>query len=103
MGKMEKFIFGDAGVINLVSGMLFIFVAIGLIAFAYGGMMGKPSGDQIIINMTLEKYASTMLLIWLVILLFGIIGGFEIGRYVQTEFTKRRIAKTPSPPPPPEA
>jgi len=90
MGWKEKYIYGKAGVINLIFGLICIFIALGLIIFAYGGMMGKPSGDQVIFDMTLERFSSTMLTIWLAILLFGAIGGFEIGRYIQTELTKRK-------------
>ena len=51
-------------------------MALGTIIFAYGGMLGKPSGDQIVFDMTPEKFSFSMLTIWLGILLFGIIGGF---------------------------
>ena len=100
MGRLEKYFFGEAGVKNLIQGMILIFIALGLILFAYGGVLGKPAGEEIVIAMTPEQYASTMLLIWLAILFFGVWGGFEIGRYVQTEFTKKRLAKQVPPPPP---
>ena len=89
--------FGEAGVRNLVFGMILVFIAVGLILFGYGGLSGKPSGDQIVFDMTLEQFTSTMLAIWFAILFFGVLGGFEIGRYVQTEFTKRRTSSTSKP------
>ena len=45
-----------------------------------------------VLDMTVEDFSSTLLLIWLGILLFGVIGGYEVGRYIQTEFSKRRNA-----------
>ena len=90
MGWKEKYIYGEAGISDLVLGLISIFMALGTIIFAYGGMLGKQSGDQIVFDMTLEKFSSTILTIWLGILFFGIIGGFEIGKYIQTEFNKRK-------------
>jgi len=90
MGWKEKYVYAEAGISDLVLGLISIFMALGFIIFAYGGMIGKPSGDQIVFDMTPEKFSSSMLTIWLGILCFGIIGGFEIGRYIQTEFTKRK-------------
>jgi hypothetical protein len=87
-------LFGDAGARNLVLGMISVFIAIGIILIGYGGLVAKPSGDQIVFDMTLEQFTSTTLTIWFGILLFGVWSGFEIGRYVQTESTRRRISST---------
>ena len=88
--------FFKSDVLDLVTGIITISIAFGCIIFAYVGILGNLYGDQIIIiiNMTPEKFASTMLIIWLAILFFGTLGGFSIGKYVQKTLIKRKLRKS---------
>ena len=90
MGWKEKYIYGEAGVSHLVLGLILIFVALALIILLYGVTSSSPSGDIIILDMSPEEYSSGLVGLGLAILFFGVWGGFEIGRYVQSEFSKRR-------------
>ena len=90
MGFQEKYIYSEAGIWNLLFGLICFFIAVGLVIFGYGELSGIAAGEQVIFNMTAEIFSSTILTIFLGILLFGILGGYEIGRYIQTIFTKRR-------------
>lgn len=87
MGRKEKHIYGEAGVPHLVFGIFCVVVAVILIVFGYAYLIGlEASGEgEIILKDILGVTA------WNIgTLLFGVVGGFEIGRYVQTEFAKRR-------------
>ena len=92
MGMVEKYAFGEARVRNLVFGIILVFGAIALVLFVYGALLGKFSGvdgAEVVITDP-EGFVSGLVAILLLILFLGVGGGFEIGRYVQTEFTKRR-------------
>lgn len=80
--------FGEGKVRNLITGIIVLFVAIALILWTYGFLSGMATSEGDIV-MTREGIRNVPI-IMLVILFFGLWGGFEIGRYVQTEFTKRR-------------
>ena len=106
MGKLEKYVFGEAGVWNLLFGVILVFTAIGSILFIYGMVLGKLSGleEAEVVVVTDPEGFLFLLKVVLAILFLGVWGGFEVGRYVQTEFTKRKSRKqteTPPPPPPP--
>ena len=90
MGFQEKYFYSEAGIWNLLFGLICFFIAVGLVIFGYSELGGIAAGEQVFFNMTAENFSSTLLAIFLGILLFGIIGGYEIGRYVQTIFNKRR-------------
>lgn len=99
--EAKQKLYSEAGVSNLVAGIICIFVALLGMAFVYGiyfGNIVSLGGAQAVLADP-QRFISLMALFSLAILFLGILGGFEIGRYVQTEFTKRRIAKTPPPPP----
>ena len=95
MGWKEKYFYSEAGIFNLLFGLTCIFIAFGLIIFAYGWILGQPIGDLSINDLTNEEFVSTMVLIWIGILFFGVIGGYELGRYIQTEFNKRKFSTNP--------
>lgn len=88
MGKLDKYVFGEAGVSNLLLGVILIVVALGLILYGYGYLSGMASGEGNIV-LTTEGISGLPLAMFLLLVL-GIVGGYEIGRYVQTQFTKRR-------------
>jgi len=89
VGKMEKYLFGEAGTLNLVGGIIRIFIAVVIILSAYGLILERAPGDQIFIRATIER-TFLMLVASLAVLFLGTWGGYEIGRYIQTQFNKRR-------------
>ena len=89
MGKIEKYLFGEAGILNLVGGIIRIFIAVVIILSAYSLILERGPGDQIFIRATIERTLS-MLVASLAVLFLGIWGGYEIGRYIQTQFNKRQ-------------
>lgn len=89
MGKLEKYVFGEAGVNNLILGIFIMAMAVSVILFMYGYLSGMASHENGQIVLATEGI-SGLPLIMLLVLVFGIISGYEIGRYVQTQFTKRR-------------
>ena len=97
MGWREKYVYSEANIWNVVFGLISISISFGLIIFAYGEIIAQLAGEQLAFNITTENFASTMLTIWLGIFLFGVIGGYEVGRYIQTEFVKRKrkVSKNP--------
>ena len=94
----QKLYWSEAGVRHLVSGIIGIFSIVILIIFAYGYISGMASTGDIGIK---REGINALFVIMFLVLLIGVASGFEIGRYVQTEFTKRRRQRQPQPPPPP--
>ena len=47
---MEKYLFGEAGILNLVGGIVRIFIAVIIILSAYGLILERAPGDQIFIR-----------------------------------------------------
>jgi len=92
---MQKLYRSEAGVRNLISGMVAIFVAIAIIIWMYSYISGMAStGDTVLKpRPTSDLFA----VVTLCVLLISVFGGFEIGMYVQSEFHRRR--KPPPPPP----
>ena len=85
---MQKYIFGKASLKNLVLGMLLLLSTVGLILFVYGYLSGMASsGGDIILK---RDGVSGLFAALLGILFLGVWGGYEIGRYVEMEFSKRR-------------
>jgi len=74
-------VFGEAGVKNLVWGIILVFIAIILVVFAYSSFYGKfyPFTEPIYIEDP-EPTLRFILYFGLGILFFGLLGGFEIGR-----------------------
>jgi hypothetical protein len=72
---------------ELILGLIYVFIAVGVIIFAYGYISGMVSeGEGIIVKR--EGIAVLFICISLILLL-GLLGGIEIGRYVQTQLAKR--------------
>jgi len=90
METKEKNIMGEAGVIQLLTGIVAITLCFGVIIYGYGFLSGIEIDNQIVHNMDHESYLVSLLGLMLFPFLLGVFGGIEIGRYVQTEFTKRR-------------
>ena len=90
METKGKNILGEAGVIQLISGVVAIAICIGVIINGYGFLSGMESDNQVVLDMSHESYSVSLLGLMLFPFLLGIYGGIEIGRYIQTEFTKRR-------------
>ena len=89
MGWQEKYVYGEAGVRHLVFGIVSIIIAVGLILVVYGYVSGAARIGDIIFEAS-EALASWFLIYGFFALGLGLLGGFEVGRYVQTEFTKRQ-------------
>lgn len=87
MGWKEKHIYGEAGVGNLVLGILLVIIALLIIVYMYAYVSGLEASGE---GMLVLRDISGLTMLNLGTLFFGVVGGFEIGRYVQTEFTKRR-------------
>lgn len=72
---------------DLVLGMISIFIAIGIIIWQYSyisGLASIPEGHIVVTRP--EGF-----LVWTsLILFFGLMGGFEIGRYVQAQVVIRK-------------
>lgn len=79
---------------NLILGIVCVFLAVIVILFSYGYVSGLVSeGGDIIIK---REGISSMFEVIGVILLLGLAGGFEIGRYAEMEFNKRKSEKPSS-------
>jgi len=100
--ELKRKLFKEAGVRNLITGIISLFVAIVFIIWVYSYLTGMVSGGG---DLIMKREGIIGLLYFgFGILFFGLLGGFEIGRYVEMEFSKRRIARTKTetlPPPPP--
>jgi len=100
----QKLYWSEGRVRDLIGGIISIFAAIGIIILFYGALWGKFSevrqGEQVIITNP-NGFTSVMVTVFFALVILSVLGGFEIGRYVQTEFTKRRRQRQPQPPPPP--
>jgi hypothetical protein len=92
---MQKYIFGKAGLKNLIYGIIFLFIAVVLIVWVYSYLNGMVStlGAEEYITMKPEGVIG-LFYFGFGILFFGSMGGYEIGRYVEMEFSKRRTETT---------
>ena len=102
---MQKYVFGKASLRNLIWGIICLFIAIVLIVWVYSYLNGMVStlGAEEYLTMKPEGVIG-LLYFGFGILFFGLLGGYEIGRYAEMEFSKRRLLppqKTSQPPPPP--
>lgn len=91
MSKLDKYVFGEAGVSNLLLGVILICGALSLMLYMWAALSGIVSGEFDIVGET--EGISNFYLAMLLLVVLSIVGGYEIGRYVQTEFTKRRKSK----------
>ena len=82
---LEKAVFGKARVRNLVWGFMFLLLAVFVIVYAYAYASGL-AGDEGYVILIPEGLA----FITCIILFLGFWAGYEIGRYVEMEFGKRR-------------
>ena len=90
---MQRYIYGKASLKNLILGIICLFIAIVLIIFAYSYLAGMTAtlgaGEDIILK---PEGITGLLYFNFAILFFGLWGGFQVGRYVEMEFSKRRRA-----------
>jgi len=67
---------------DLVLGMVSLFIAIGIIVWQYSYMLGMASVPE---NYVVIKHPEGFLFWTSLTLVFSLIGGFEIGRYIQAQ------------------
>jgi hypothetical protein len=84
---MQKYIYGKASLKNLISGIVLLMFIFGALLFVYGYISGFAHGEDIIVKR--EGWNGLFIAIFCVILL-TLWSGFEIGRYAEMEFSKRR-------------
>jgi len=85
MGKLRRYLLGEAKVVSLLGGIVRISIALMIIFSGYAIVIERAVGDQIFIQATIER-TQTMLLACLATLFFGTWGGFELGRFVQSKW-----------------
>lgn len=96
---LKKSIYGEARVRNLLAGILTIALALALVAYLFGGLMGiGREGGRVEIS-DFGQFTLSLALITGGIFALGVYGGLEIGRYVEAEFGKRRKSLETPPPP----
>jgi hypothetical protein len=88
--KSERKVITEVGINDLIIGIVAIILCFGVILTGYGFLYGMESDNQVIIDMSHETYSVSFLALMLFPFLIGVFGGIEIGRYFQTEFTKRK-------------
>jgi hypothetical protein len=88
--KSEKKVFSEAGINDLIIGIIAVILCFGVIIIGYGFLHGMESDNHVILDMSHETYIVSFLALMLFPFLVGIFGGIEIGRYIQTEITKRK-------------
>jgi hypothetical protein len=81
---MKSALFGEARLRNLIMGLITLFSAIAMILFTHGYTSGMAPGGEIII------VSEGLIILMLCMLILGLMAGYEIGRYVEMEFGKRR-------------
>jgi hypothetical protein len=85
---MQKYIFGKASLRNLIMGILSVLIALSFVLFLYGYISGLArSGEDIIIN---PRGWNGLFLAIFGLMMLAFLGGWEIGRYAEMEFSKRR-------------
>jgi|YelNatPaOPRAMG01_1025707.scaffolds.fasta_scaffold213939_1 hypothetical protein len=84
---MQKYIYGKASLKNLISGVVLLMFIFGSLLFVYGYISGFARGEDIIVKR--EGWNGLFIAIFCMILL-TLWSGFEIGRYAEMEFSKRR-------------
>jgi hypothetical protein len=91
---MQKYVFGKASLKNLIWGIICLFIAVVLIVWVYSYLNGMVStlGAEEYLTMK-PKGVIGLLYFGFGILFFGLLGGYEIGRYVEMEFSKRRLSQ----------
>lgn len=83
---MGKLIDWKVRTMDLILGLISVFIAIGLIIWVYTYVSGMASGGEDIVMK--HEGIIGFLYYGFGVLFFGLLGGFEIGRYVQAQFTK---------------
>lgn len=87
MSTLRRILYGDVGISNLISGIISIFISLALIIWAYSYISGLSGGEDVVIK---AEGAVIFAYFGIAIFLFAVWGGVEIGRFLQTELTKRR-------------
>jgi len=91
---MQKYVFGKASLKNLIWGIISLFIAVVLIVWLYSYLNGMVSTLGAEEHLTMKPEGIIGLLYFgFGILFFGLLGGYEIGRYVEMEFSKRRLSQ----------
>jgi hypothetical protein len=85
-----------AGLKDLLAGIVAIFLALILIAYTYAYTLGVSSGGDVAVR---QEGIPLLFLMIVFILFLGIIGGLEIGRYLEKVMNEKN-RQIPSPPPP---
>ena len=85
-----KNIIGKASNSDLIIGIVAIALCFGVIIVGYEFLYGTELDNQVILDMSHETYTVSLLGLMLFPFLLGLYGGIEIGRYIQTEFNKRK-------------
>ena len=81
MGKLRRYLLGEARVVSLLGGIVRIGISLMIIFSGYIIVIDRAVDDRIFIQATIER-TQTMLLACLGTLFFGVWGGFELGRFV---------------------
>jgi hypothetical protein len=84
---MQKYIYGKASLKNLIFGIILLMFIFGVLLFVYGYVSGFTYGEDIIVKR--EGWNGLFIAIFCMILL-TLWSGFEIRRYAEMEFSKRR-------------
>lgn len=100
----QKHIYAQAGIKTLVYGIIGIFLDIIIIVLFYGLFWGRFSelreGERIVLTNP-SGFISLLAVVMFLLVFIGVLSGLLIGRYVESEFAKRRRQRQPQLPPPP--
>jgi hypothetical protein len=96
---LRKSVFGEARVRNLLSGIISIVVAVILMAYLFGALLGIGREGNTIVISNFAQWTQALALIIGLTFTLCIFGGLEIGRYTEAEFGKKRKSLELPPPP----
>ena len=87
---LEKSVYGEARVRNLLVGILTVVLAMIFVGYFFGALWGiGREGDRVVIS-NFGQWTQALALIIGGICALGVFGGLESGGYVEAEFGKRR-------------
>lgn len=87
---MVKLEWGKVGVSSLIVGIIAIFGCFVVLAIFYGALMIPATGEVLIEREAIRSVLMAFLFVALILIVGGILGGFELGRYVQMQLIKRK-------------